>query len=381
MEIMKAAVLAIGTEICIGQINNTNGTWLASELTELGYKVIANSSISDDEEHIISEIQRLTNIADVIITTGGLGPTQDDITKGALCKFFDCELEFNRSVLDNIIEMFALRGREVTDRNRQQALIPAKSKPLRNAVGTAPGLLFDSDRFTLAALPGVPYEMKWIFENSFKPLLKNIIKHSGDDIEIHRTIRTHGIFESHLADLIGDTNKIPGISNLAFLPSFSGVRIRLTATAKDVNDAHNKLRTAIEYLQIKIGQFIVALDDTPVSLLTNQYLRQSGKTISVAESCTAGMLGAELTKYAGSSTYFAGGIIAYSNSVKTNILNVVQKIIDEFGAVSKETALEMAKNVRIQFNSDIGLSITGIAGPEGGTPSKPVDGMFRFINH
>ncbi len=374
---MKAAILTIGTEICIGQITNTNVTWLASELTVLGYKVIAHSSVGDDEDFILAELQRLGNIADFVITTGGLGPTQDDITKRALCRFFDCELEFNQSVFDNIVEMFTLRGREITERNRQQALIPALSKPLKNAMGTASGLLFETKRFTLAALPGVPYEMKWIFEDSLKSLLKHKIEQSGDDIEIHQTIRTHGIFESQLVDLIGNSNQIPGITSLAYLPSFSGVRLRLTTTVKNIDEAQNNLRTALEFLKKKIGQYITVLDDTPVSQLANQYLKQSGKTVSVAESCTAGMLGAELTRYAGSSLYFVGGIIAYSNTVKVDLLNVGQKTLDEYGAVSKETALNMAKNVRVKFNSDIGLSITGIAGPDGDTELKPV-GMVCF---
>lgn len=378
---MKASILTIGTEICIGQIVNSNASTIGAKLTQLGISVIANSSIPDNLSQIVSEIGRLSDMSDLLIITGGLGPTQDDITKTALCRFFECEMIFDDSVYQTIATLFNSRGREVTERNRAQAYIPAKAAALSNDVGTAPGLLFEDKGKMIVALPGVPYEMESIYENSLKDKIKSVLEHSKSEIELHKTIRTYGIFESHLADLIGDSEEIPNVSGLAYLPSAAGVRLRLTVGSEDFETAELKIAEAVAYLENRIGKYIQSYDDKPMIERISKSLVSSGKTIAVAESCTAGLLGGELTKLAGSSSFFLGGFMTYSNESKTKLLGIDSAVIDEHGAVSEEVAELMAKNVRSIFNSDIGISVTGIAGPDGGTESKPVGTVWFGLSY
>ncbi|MCO5252185.1 MAG: competence/damage-inducible protein A [Candidatus Kapabacteria bacterium] len=369
---MKASILTIGTEICIGQIVNSNAATIGAKLTQLGISVIANSSIPDHLSQIVSEIRRLSDSSDLLIITGGLGPTQDDITKTALCQFFECEMIFDDSVYQTIDYLFKSKGREVTERNRAQAYIPAKAVAMTNLIGTAPGLLFENKGKMIVALPGVPYEMEYIYENSLKDKIKSVLEQSNSEIELHKTIRTYGIFESYLADLIGNSEDIPHLSGFAYLPSANGVRLRLTVQSPDFVTAEIKIKEAIKYLELRIGKYIQSYDERPMIEHISKLLNMSGKTVSVAESCTAGLLGGELTKLAGSSSYFLGGFMTYSNESKAKLLGIDSAIIDEHGAVSEEVAELMAKNVRSIFKSDIGISITGIAGPDGGTDSKPV---------
>lgn len=378
---MKASILTIGTEICIGQIVNSNAATIGAKLTQLGISVIANSSIPDNLSQIVSEIRRLNDISDLVIITGGLGPTQDDITKTALCQYFECEMVFDETVYQFIENLFKSKGREVSDRNRAQAFIPAKAIALPNYAGTAPGLLFEHNGKMLVALPGVPYEMEHIYENSLKDRIKFVLEQSNSEIELHKTIRTYGIFESNLADLIGDSDNIPNVTGLAYLPSASGVRLRLTVQSRDFDSAEIKINEAVAYLESRIGKYIQSYDEKPIIDYISKLFRTNGKTIAVAESCTAGLLGGELTKLAGSSSFFLGGFITYSNESKTNLLDISQDIMEDYGAVSEEVASLMAKNVREIFKSDIGISITGIAGPDGGTDTKPVGTVWFGLSY
>jgi nicotinamide-nucleotide amidase len=378
---MKASILTIGTEICIGQIVNSNSATIGAKLTQLGISVIANSSIPDNLQQIVAEIRRLSDSSDLLIITGGLGPTQDDITKTALCQYFECEMIFDESVYQSIENLFKSKSREVSDRNRAQAFIPAKATALPNHAGTAPGLLFEHNGKMIVALPGVPYEMEQIYDNSLKDRIKFVLEQSYSEIELHKTIRTYGIFESNLADLIGDSDDVPNLSGLAYLPSASGVRLRLTVESRDFSTAETKINEAITYLESRIGKYIQSYDEKPMIGHISKLLKKRGKTIAVAESCTAGLLGGELTKLAGSSSFFLGGFMTYSNESKSQLLGIAPDIINDYGAVSEEVATLMAKNVRAILKSDIGISITGIAGPEGGTDSKPVGTVWFGLSY
>jgi nicotinamide-nucleotide amidase len=252
---------------------------------------------------------------------------------------------------------------------------------LPNHAGTAPGLLFEHNGKMIVALPGVPYEMEQIYDNSLKDRIKFVLEQSYSEIELHKTIRTYGIFESNLADLIGDSDDVPNLSGLAYLPSASGVRLRLTVESRDFSTAETKINEAITYLESRIGKYIQSYDEKPMIGHISKLLKKRGKTIAVAESCTAGLLGGELTKLAGSSSFFLGGFMTYSNESKSQLLGIAPDIINDYGAVSEEVATLMAKNVRAILKSDIGISITGIAGPEGGTDSKPVGTVWFGLSY
>ncbi|MGQ9818354.1 MAG: competence/damage-inducible protein A [Candidatus Kapaibacteriales bacterium] len=369
----RVAILSIGDEICIGQIINSNSAWIAQRCTEIGYQVISHSVVRDDEQQIADEVDRLTKLADVILVTGGLGPTSDDLTKPALAKYFKVELVFNEQAFQWIKDFYSKRGiKEILERNKNLANLPANCRPLQNSLGTAPGMLFEFNGKILVSMPGVPKEMQFIMNNSVLPLLKDKIIEAKSEIIVYRTLQTCGIAESMLAENLKDLEFNSSIYSLAYLPSYKGVRLRIGAKACNYDSAN----LALDMLQAKIekliGDYIYGIGEITLADSVGKMLLKLNKTIAVAESCTAGLLGAELTKLPGSSGYFLGGFIVYSNEVKVNILGVKSETIQRFGAVSEETAIEMADNVRKILDSDFGISITGIAGPGGGTPEKPI---------
>ncbi len=376
---VKISIISIGDEITIGQVINSNSAWIAKECTKIGGYITNQSVVRDMKEDLISVLKQMSQKNDVIITTGGLGPTHDDITKETLLEFFDDELIFNEIIFNKINELFARSNRQITERNKSQAFIPSKSNALPNDLGTAPGLYFKLNAKHYFALPGVPAEMMSIMTNSVIPIILNLIEDSQEDIIIYRTIHTTGIFESFLADLLGNPEEFIGDGTLAFLPSYRGVRMRIGVTQPDYASAISELDRIEAEIFKRAGKYVISTDDKPLSQVAGKYLKDLGATVSVAESCTAGMLGAAITEVPGSSQYFVGGVISYSNEMKINILKVSNKTIEQFGAVSKETAIEMAENVRKIFNTDYGISITGIAGPDGGTDEKPVGTVWISI--
>jgi nicotinamide-nucleotide amidase len=375
----KITLLTIGDEICIGQIANTNSAWISEKCTKLGAKVICHSVIRDNKEDMISEINRLIKISDLLIITGGLGPTHDDITKPVLTEYFDDKLEIDKDTLAHLEEMFRERGYKLTERNKGQALIPSKAKVLINNVGTAPGLLFENDNKFVIALPGVPTEMMSIMSEFVLPLIKKKISERKDNAILYKTYYTTGITESNLADIIGETSEFLQGGSLAFLPSYMGVRLRIGIEEKNIKSAVKKLNTIEKQLYEKAERFIIGDDEDSLISKVAEILKSKRKTVSVAESCTGGLLGAELTSVSGSSAYFNGGAIVYSNDIKEKILDVDRQILIKFGAVSKEVAMQLAKNVRLKFNTDFGIGITGIAGPTGGTAEKPVGMVWISI--
>jgi nicotinamide-nucleotide amidase len=377
----KISMLTIGDEICIGQVVNSNAAWIADKCTDLGAEVIAHSVIKDDKENIISELDRLFSFSDLVITTGGLGPTHDDITKLVLTDYFNDKMEMNQIVLNDITELFLKRGREITDRNKEQAMTPTKSIPLKNTIGTAAGLYFNSDGKKVIVLPGVPAEMKAILNYSGFDIIRSLIIEKADNIVVYKTIKTARIFESSLADLIGEPELFLNGGSLAFLPSGQGVRLRIGAIGNDFHEANFKLDVMQKYIEDRAGKYVIGYGNENPASYAGNLMKIGNLTVSVAESCTGGMLGEMLTEISGSSQYFLGGIIVYSNTAKIKQLDVNSETIEVHGAVSEQTAFELAQNVRIKFNSDFGISITGIAGPDGGTPEKPVGTVWIGISN
>jgi len=376
---MNVAILTIGDEICIGQVVNTNAAWIAAELTRIGARVSFHSIVGDDKNDMLIELKRLEESCDVIITTGGLGPTHDDITKIVLREYFNDTLVFSDAVYENIKVLFSRRGIEVTPRNRDQALVPSKSTVLRNSIGTAPGIFYEKGNTWYFSLPGVPSEMKFIMKDSIIKMIEQRIVESADEIVLYRNIQTTGIPESMLADLIGDPAEFLGKGSLAFLPSYQGVRLRIGFSAKDKNSIIRELDRIESIIVERADKYIYHIGDEKLPEIIGRKLKERKLTVSVAESCTGGMLGAAFTDNPGSSEYFQGGMIVYSNKAKIENLGVKKDTLDQYGAVSEETCREMAENVRKRFGTDFGISITGIAGPDGGTKEKPVGTVWIGI--
>jgi nicotinamide-nucleotide amidase len=372
----KIALISIGDEICIGQIVNTNASWIAAKCTGLGAEVFTHAVIRDDKNNLINELNRLIPLSELIIITGGLGPTHDDITKNVLCEYFNDDLILHESTLEYLDEIFQLRGFKLTERNKEQALAPSKSQVLSNSVGTAPGMLFEFNGKFIVSLPGVPAEMKYIMNNSVLPFFQRKIAERNDNVVLYKNLNTTGIAESKLADLIGEPKDFLNGGTLAFLPSYRGVKLRIGVTADNFQKGKLKLEEIENIILHKAGKYIFGIEDDSLVSSVGSLLTNANKTVSVAESCTGGLLGAEFTSVSGSSTYFKGGIITYSNEAKEKLLNVNSKILTDCGAVSEQVASEMASNVRILFNTNYGIGITGIAGPTGGSEEKPVGTVF-----
>lgn len=369
---LASKIISIGDEILIGQIVNTNAAFIGEKLYSYGIPVLRIVAIGDEPQALMNELEDSKRNFDVTIITGGLGPTHDDLTKKILVDYFNDELVCDEKVLNHVKSIFKNRNIKMPDANYEQALIPKKSKVIWNENGTAPGIWIDDSDKIFVALPGVPYEMKAMLSGSVLPALKEKFERKIDYNLKSKTILTAGIGESSLAELIGDVNNIPYIDKLAFLPSLFGVRLRIDVKGKDISDADKKIKSIENSLRNKIGNYIFGYDDDLLESTVGEILRKNNKTLSVAESCSGGLLASKITDVSGSSDYFLGGVCTYSNDSKINILNVKPETIVNFGAVSEETALEMAENVCKKFGSDIGLSITGIAGPSGGSDSKPV---------
>lgn len=369
---LTSKIISIGDEILIGQIVNSNASYIGEKLYSIGIPVHKIVTIGDTEHALLEELEDSGKNYDVTVITGGLGPTHDDITKPILIKYFNDELVSDEKVLEHVKSIFKNRNIEMPDVNYGQAMIPKNSKIIWNKNGTAPGIWIEEKNKIYIALPGVPYEMKEMMTESVIPMLMESFKDKIDYILKSRTILTTGIGESTLAELIGDVKSFLGDNKLAFLPTLYGVRLRIDVKGGDFAEIENKLN-AIEFsLRNKIGNYIFGTDEDLLEGKIGEILLEKNLNLSVAESCTGGLLASKITDISGSSKYFIGGICVYSNETKINLLDVDKKTIEKFGAVSEETALEMAKNVRKKFGTDIGLSVTGIAGPTGGTEEKPV---------
>lgn len=367
---IQAEIITIGDEILYGQITDTNSQWISEQLTQAGIKTIRKSSVGDDESEILKIAGEAEQRADIVLITGGLGPTNDDITKKTLCKYFNSYLELHPGALKDVTEFFQKRGRELTDINKQQAFLPKACKYIRNQWGTAPSMWFEKDNKVFVSMPGVPHEMKSLMKAEILPALKERFK---PPFIYHKIIKTCGIGESYLAEKISDwESDLPEGMGLAYLPSLGEVKLRLTSTGSDEKKLIQRTGEEVKKLQSLIPDFIYGYDEETLPEVIGRLLKSKSLTLATAESCTGGYTGHLITSVAGSSAYYLGGVIAYDNSVKKNVLGVKEQTLQQFGAVSEETVKEMAEGVRRALKADIGISISGIAGPGGGTPEKPV---------
>ncbi len=369
---MRVALISIGDEVLIGQIVNHNAAWLAEELTLIGCSVVEHVTVGDVAQQLTQTLDRLRSECSVIIMTGGLGPTHDDITKDVLTQYTDDRLVMSESWLLHLHEWMRERGREVTERNAAQALLPSKATLLANPIGTAPGLSIDHHGCLLVALPGVPTEMRHIVQRHLLPVLIERLETSGGVRRQYVTMLTAGIAESSLADLLGDPQEFLGTSSLAFLPNYHGVRLRIGAQHADATVREAELWRVRDYIMQRAAKYVYGSGKQTLAEVIGVRLRERGQTLAIAESCTSGMLGARLTDVAGSSAWFLGGVMCYSNESKVRDLAVSEETLGSFGAVSNEVARELAIGVKERFASTYGIGITGVAGPGGGSAEKPV---------
>ncbi len=381
---MKAEIITIGDELLIGQVINTNQAYLAEQFNLLGIFVEKMTTVGDAPTDILQAFHSSWNNFDLICVTGGLGPTHDDITKKSICQFFNKELVEDKDVLKNIEELLSNRNLKLSNVAIEQAKIPKDFTSLKNRLGTAPGLLYQinhngKNKYFLS-LPGVPYEMKSIIENEFIPFFKN---QKVDEFILHRTIRTTGIIEAHLSDKIGDISKLLGTDDtakLAFLPSPRGTRLRITIRSNNETFAKNKLLEIENEIYSKVNNYIYSNSDIEIEEVVGKILREKKLTIAIAESCTGGFISNRITNISGSSDYFLQSYITYSNQSKINLLNVSKSNLEQFGSVSKEVAIQMAIGAKNNSGADIAISITGIAGPTGGTIEKPIGSSWIALS-
>jgi len=367
---MIADIVNIGDELLIGQVVNTNASWMAERLNSIGIKVRQITAISDSARHIKSSIDDAFKVSELIILTGGLGPTKDDITKQVLAEYFNSRMVTHEPTLRDIEDFFRMRGRPVTELNRKQAEIPECCDPLPNSKGTAPGMWFEKEGKILVSVPGVPFEMKALMEDYILPRLAARI---NGDVIIHRTILTQGVGESFLADLIAEwEDALPSHIRLAYLPQPGIVRLRLTATGHGWETLREEINQLVNKLMQIIPEYVFGFDNDTLESIVGSLLRERGETLSTAESCTGGYLAHMITKVAGSSDYYKGSVVAYSNQLKTSLLGIEPEMIATHGAVSREVVSAMATSARERLQTTWALATSGIAGPSGGTPEKPV---------
>lgn len=369
---MKSKLISIGDEILIGQIVNTNAAFLGDRLFSIGIPVAKTVVIGDEEAVLLSEFEDSFQNYDVTIITGGLGPTHDDITKHVLMKFFKDEFVRDEKVLEHVRNIFRSRNMNMPLVNEDQALVPKNSKVIWNANGTAPGIWIEKDNRIFIAMPGVPYEMKAMTENEILPELKKRYSAGSGKVYLQKTLLTTGLGESSLNEMIGNVKEIIGESKLAFLPSATGVRLRINVEGKSSEEAGVILNNIEKKIRTKIPDYIYGVNKEELEKVIGDILTDRKQTLSVAESCTGGMISSKIVSVPGSSNYYEGGVCVYSNLEKIKLLNIKEETLKKYGAVSEETAKEMADGVRELMGTDFALSTTGIAGPSGGTDQKPV---------
>jgi nicotinamide-nucleotide amidase len=367
---MLAEIITIGDEILIGQIVDTNSTWMAQQLNAAGIRIKQISSVSDDRQHILNALAEARQRADIILITGGLGPTKDDITKKTLAEYFNVGFVEDAEALANVERIFARYNRPLLDVNRQQAQVPANCEVVNNQNGTAPGMWFSHEGKVYVSMPGVPHEMMYMVEQQVLPKLKATFKLP---FIIHKTLLTVGEGESFLAERIADIeDALPAHIKLAYLPKLGQVRLRLSGYASNETELQQEIDKYTGQLIERLGNVIAAEDDIALEKAIMNKLEALGETISVAESCTGGYIAHLFTQHPGSSATFLGGAVSYSYELKESMLGVNHETLWQHGAVSEETATEMVAGALLNFKSTYAIAVTGIAGPGGGTPEKPV---------
>ncbi len=371
MNPLNATIITIGDELLIGQVIDTNSAFIAQALSKIGIPVTQRIAVGDSKDTITEALDTASKKSSIVILTGGLGPTADDITKPLLNEYFGGKMVIHEPSLAHITHIFeTIHKKPMIERNRKQAEVPDVCEVLFNEKGTAPGMLFIKEGVHYFSLPGVPHEMKWLIETKVIPLLQKKFK---TDYILHKTLLTAGLGESFLSELIAPfENALPSSIKLAYLPNFGMVRLRLTGTGKDENALEKLMQTQFEKLQEAVKDYLVTNADEPMEMVVGNLLKQRNQTVATAESCTGGFIGHLLSKHAGSSKFYTGGIISYDNRIKTEFLEVPPTILQTVGAVSKEAVEQMAIAVRAKMNTDYSISVSGIMGPSGQTDEKPL---------
>ena len=373
-----ASILTIGDELLIGQVIDTNSAWIATQLNDEGFRVVHKQTVGDDEEDILRALGEAQARTDIVLVTGGLGPTKDDITLRALCQHFHTTLHFSDTVYAHIARMFARRGIQMNELTRQQALVPDAATVIMNQAGTAPCTWFQCPGRVLVSMPGVPSEMKWLMTNEIIPRLR---RHFGHGAGIaHRTCWVSGYAESALAIHLSDFERdLPPEVRLAYLPQLGIIRLRLSAYCPQQADADRIADTLRIRLREILGSHILAEGDRPFEAIIGEQLRTAGLTVGTAESCTGGAIAATLTSVPGSSDYFMGGIVSYTNAVKRHLLRVSPTDLQQCGPVSQPVVEQMARGAREALHCDIAVATSGIAGPGGSTPETPIGTVWIAI--
>ncbi|MBQ7388403.1 MAG: competence/damage-inducible protein A [Paludibacteraceae bacterium] len=374
---MNVSIINIGDELLIGQVVNTNASWMASCLNENGMRVAHVFTIADNADEITRTLRLALVSSDAVLITGGLGPTKDDITKHTLCRFFSSHLVMHEPSLDNVRQIFAKRNYPMTPLNEAQAMVPAACTALLNKWGTAPGMWFEYEGKTIVSLPGVPAEMQGLMREEVVPRLREsfALEHI-----YHKNVWTFGIGESFLSDKIESWElALPENIHLAYLPQDGMVRLRLSAYGNRLDELEKQVDTEVEKLKSIVGEYIFGYDDDTLESVVGTLFSKHGKTLATAESCTGGNIARLITSVSGASAYYMGGVVAYANNAKEQLLGVQHTTLEQYGAVSRQTAEEMAIGAKCRFGTDYAVATTGIAGPTGGTPDKPVGTVWIAV--
>ena len=372
-----ASIITIGDELLIGQVIDTNSAWMAQELNKAGIAVKRRVAVGDNADDILASLDEESKHAQIILITGGLGPTSDDITKPLICKYFNGKMILNEDALQNVIYLFTkVFKREVTEVNLKQAEVPDVCTVIQNKRGTAPGMWFEKDEKIFVSMPGVPNEMQGMMEEVIERL-KGKFKLP---VIIHRTLLTAGIGESMLAEMVKDfESSLPSNIKLAYLPNYGMVRLRLTTSGYDKDAVEKEISLQFERLKILAKEYLVTDEDEPLDKYIGKLLSAKNKTLATAESCTGGYIAHLITSHAGSSNYFKGGVVSYDNEVKEKVLNVSAKTLKDHGAVSEQTVKEMLTAVLQKLNTDYAIAVSGIMGPGGGSEEKPVGTVWIAV--
>lgn len=376
---MKAEIICIGTELLLGQIVDTNAAFLAGELAGLGIDLYHKSTVGDNLERIAATLGQAWERSDLLLISGGLGPTQDDLTREAVARLLGEELEFNPEAWEQVVAYFRKTERPIPENNRRQAMFPKSARVAPNRWGTAPAMLVEKDKHLIMVMPGVPYELKGIWESYFKPYLKGVLQKEGSPVLTSLFVRMAGIGEAAMEEKILDL--IRGQTNPTIAPyaSRGEVALRITAKSQDENYNRELIARTLEAVKQRLGEYIYGYDRDNLETVIGRMLQAKKWRLALAESCTGGLIGHRITNVPGSSEYYLGGVNSYSNRLKTDLLGVSEATLAEHGAVSPETAAAMATGIRERTGAEVGLAVTGIAGPGGGSESKPVGLVFLAV--
>lgn len=375
----QASIITIGDELLIGQVIDTNSAWMAQELNKYGIRVVRRVAVGDVWEEIWAALDEEQKYADIILITGGLGPTADDITKPLLCKYFDGKMIINEEARQNVVDIFTKLNRPLIERNLKQGEVPDVCTVLQNKRGTAPGMWFQKNNKSFVSLPGVPHEMKGLMTDEVIPML---LKQFEFPVIIHKTLLTAGVGESFLAELIRDFEEaLPSHIKLAYLPNYGMVRLRLTSTGFDKEKTENEVQQLFETLQSLVKEYMVTNEDEPLEKVVGKLLLSKGRTMCTAESCSGGYIAHLMTSIPGSSGFYDGSVVSYSYQAKEDLLQVDKNTLESLGAVSEEIVIQMAKGALKNIKSDYTIAVSGIMGPDGGTPDKPVGTVWVAVGN